>query len=249
MEVGIDTVADSGRRTEDRAGCDEHATARLIARIASQLFAERGLDATPVRAIAEGAGVTCPTLYYHFRSKEGLAHELVTRPLTGLVEAVRSLAEDRSLDPIARVVRIADAYLAFSRADPDRARLVYAILFGPSNKALACEVDGYYRTLTDHLVASMTLLAEAGVVPRERAECLATALRGQVIVNTINFLYRGGDLGPELAGRIVRDLLFGFGEPEARAALLNRCFTREATRPGADPPGPTRAEGPGVQDR
>ncbi len=240
---------DPGESSSERGGCDEHATARLIAGIATRLFAERGVDATPVRAITEAAGVTCPTLYYHFRSKEGLAQDLVTRPLADLVETVRALAEDRSLEAVARVARIADAYLAFSRDNPDRARLVYAILFGPSDKALASEVDGTFRTLNRHLVDATVLLAEAGVVPGERVECLATALRGQIVINTINFLYRGGDLGPELAGRLVRDILFGFAEPEARAALLKCCFTRMATRPLADLPGASPAEGPGVQNR
>jgi AcrR family transcriptional regulator len=40
-------------------------TARHIARVAARLFAARGYDATPVRAIVEAAGVTKPTLYYH----------------------------------------------------------------------------------------------------------------------------------------------------------------------------------------
>ena len=41
----------------------------------------RGYDATPVRAIVEAAGVTKPTLYYHFGSKEGLAQALDPVPL------------------------------------------------------------------------------------------------------------------------------------------------------------------------
>ena len=46
--------------------------ARHIARAAARLFAERGYDATSVREIVEAAGVAKPTLYYYFRSKEGL---------------------------------------------------------------------------------------------------------------------------------------------------------------------------------
>ena len=48
-----------------------------IARVAARLFATQGYDATSVREIVEGAGVAKPTLYYYYRSKEGLAKALV----------------------------------------------------------------------------------------------------------------------------------------------------------------------------
>ena len=66
--------------------------ARHIARAAARLFAERGYDATSVREIVEAAGVAKPTLYYYFRSKEGLAQALLTVPLSNLVA---TLAADR----------------------------------------------------------------------------------------------------------------------------------------------------------
>ena len=42
----------------------------------------------------------------------------------------------------------------------------------------------------------------------------------------MDFLYRGGDLGPALAGQVVADLLLGLAEPGARAALSG-CRTAE----------------------
>ena len=66
--------------------------ARHIARTAARLFAERGYDATSVREIVEAAGVAKPTLYYYFRSKEGLAQALLTVPLN---EPGRGAATDR----------------------------------------------------------------------------------------------------------------------------------------------------------
>ncbi|MCA1685458.1 MAG: TetR/AcrR family transcriptional regulator, partial [Planctomycetia bacterium] len=69
------------------------AVARHIARVAARQFASRGYDATPVRAIVEAAGVTKPTLYYHFGSKEGLARALLTLPMTGLVNTLQAITE------------------------------------------------------------------------------------------------------------------------------------------------------------
>jgi AcrR family transcriptional regulator len=64
-----------------------------IVRVASQLFAERGVQAVTMAEIAERAGLQQPSLYYYFRSKvDVLRHILadVNRvPLT-IVERARS---------------------------------------------------------------------------------------------------------------------------------------------------------------
>ena len=44
---------------------------------AMALFAENGYASTPVRSIAERAGVTKPVLYYYFGSKDGLFRSLL----------------------------------------------------------------------------------------------------------------------------------------------------------------------------
>lgn len=44
---------------------------------ATRLFAERGYGATSVREVAEAVGVSKPTLYYYFSSKERLFEEIV----------------------------------------------------------------------------------------------------------------------------------------------------------------------------
>lgn len=52
-------------------------TAELILEEAAELFAQKGFAATSIREIAEAAGVTKPTLYYHFENKDGLIREIV----------------------------------------------------------------------------------------------------------------------------------------------------------------------------
>ena len=52
-------------------------TAELILEEAAELFAQKGFAATSIREIAAAAGVTKPTLYYHFENKDGLIREIV----------------------------------------------------------------------------------------------------------------------------------------------------------------------------
>src|SRR5271166_2156862 len=139
--------------------------ARHIARAAARLFAERGYDATSVREIVEAAGVAKPTLYYYFRSKEGLAQALLTVPLSNLVSALRGIVTTVE-DPIACLERVIEAQYEFCREDPDRGRFIYALLFGPLGSEVAGELEPFRDSLLSWTEAAVRRLAEAGIVPR-----------------------------------------------------------------------------------
>src|SRR3954468_12582246 len=53
-------------------------SAERILSTALDLFAVKGYDATAVREICEAAGITKPTLYYFYGSKDGVLQALVT---------------------------------------------------------------------------------------------------------------------------------------------------------------------------
>src|SRR3954468_11084593 len=53
-------------------------SAERILSTALDLFAVKGYDATAVREICEAAGITKPTLYYFYGSKDGVLHAIVT---------------------------------------------------------------------------------------------------------------------------------------------------------------------------
>src|SRR3954451_12678458 len=103
------------------------AVARHIARVAARLFATQGYEATSVRQIVEAAGVTKPTLYYHFGSKEGLAHALMHLPMTSLIERLRGVIETPG-DPVDDLRQIFKAHFDFCREEPDCVRFIYATL-------------------------------------------------------------------------------------------------------------------------
>jgi AcrR family transcriptional regulator len=184
--------------------------ARHIARVAARLFAAHGYDATSVRMIVEAAGVTKPTLYYHFGSKDGLAHALLTVPLAGLVTTLRAILDERS-DPVATLERTFETHFAFCREDPDRLRFLYALGFGPLGSGLQTEMCKIREELTEIMEAPIRRMAEAGVIAQDRIDACITLYRGLIIVSTLDFLCHGKELGPGLAHRLVGDLLGGFG--------------------------------------
>ena len=64
-----------------------------ILNCALELFAARGYDAVGVQEIAEGAGITKPTLYHYFGSKQGLLKTLVDGYAEPFYQAVSQAAD------------------------------------------------------------------------------------------------------------------------------------------------------------
>jgi AcrR family transcriptional regulator len=183
--------------------------------VAARLFAKRGYEATSVREIVEAAGVTKPTLYYYFGSKEGLAQALLVVPQARLVKRMRAVVETTE-DPRSALAGLLEALFDFCRDDPDRARLMFAVVFGPLGAGLAGEVQNCGRELATIWKRAVGKMVDAGLVERARAEECALAVRGMHIIYILEFLYKSRSLGPELPRRIVNDLLSGFGPKPPR---------------------------------
>ncbi|MER5648430.1 TetR/AcrR family transcriptional regulator [Streptosporangium sp. NPDC002524] len=91
-----------------------------LVKLAAELFARKGFQATTVREIAEEAGILSGSLYHHFDSKETIVDEVLTTFLDDLVGRYRT-ALDKSGDPrtiLSEMVRI-----GFSTLEPHRAAI------------------------------------------------------------------------------------------------------------------------------
>src|SRR5438045_5921847 len=81
LPVGILNSVNIGRERGNTAQYVDVKPATSAERILStslDLFAVKGYDATSVREICEAAGITKPTLYHFYGSKEGVLNALVT---------------------------------------------------------------------------------------------------------------------------------------------------------------------------
>jgi len=90
---------------------------REILDAAAELFADKGVGATPIREIADRVGVVAGALYHHFPSKQAMADELVTDYLANLRTRYRSI-DARNLDPRSRLRAIVSASLAAAQENP-----------------------------------------------------------------------------------------------------------------------------------
>jgi len=73
--------------------------ARLLLSALSH-FAAKGYDGVQVKEVAEEAGVSKPTLYYHFGSKEGLFRQLCLVSLSAMAVRIQKLVEPFLAAPV-----------------------------------------------------------------------------------------------------------------------------------------------------
>jgi len=101
---------------------DTMSTKERIAEIAAALFAEHGVASTSIRMICREAGITAPTLYYHFGSKDGLLQHIVFPTLESFLGDVGELPEGSSLHD--RLLTLAERVFAFGETRPASVRLI-----------------------------------------------------------------------------------------------------------------------------
>lgn len=124
---GVTTRKNSGQSTtapakRQRATSSGPASERRdhLVKLAAELFARKGFQATTVREIADEAGILSGSLYHHFDSKETIVDEVLSTFLDDLVAryrtAIGSGADPRSV--LSEMVRI-----GFGTLEPHRAAI------------------------------------------------------------------------------------------------------------------------------
>lgn len=119
-----------------------------LLRSALLLFASRGYDTVGVQEIAAATGVTKPTLYHFFGSKQGLLEALFAQYAAQLDLRVRE-ASIYEGDLGVTLDRVASAYIEFATSEPRAYQLELSLYFAPrENLARAVAVEHYVRRQT-----------------------------------------------------------------------------------------------------
>jgi len=79
---------------------EDHASRTRIRDVALELFGERGVASTTVRAIAERAGVSAPLVIHHYGSKDALRTACDEHVVTTVRERKHAALADPDADPV-----------------------------------------------------------------------------------------------------------------------------------------------------
>src|SRR3954470_4668700 len=97
---------------------------------ALELFSSKGYDATSVREVCEAAGITKPTLYHFYGSKEGVYRAIVDGALDDL--RLRIIAAVQAPGTAtARLKQVARTYFESGRTRRALVRFIFALVHNP----------------------------------------------------------------------------------------------------------------------
>jgi|GEM_PF-752208 len=151
--------ADAPQESRDNAP----AIKAQMAEVAADLFAEKGFAATSIREICEAVGVTKPTLYYHFGSKDGLIRHIVFSIMDEFVGDIDELPTSASLEDA--LCRLAQQNFQFARERPAFVKLLGRLDIMPPPEALQGDLELVQMRTLKKLVEVFERGRDAGEIP------------------------------------------------------------------------------------
>src|SRR5436190_1089179 len=116
----------------------------------------------PVREICEASGITKPTLYHFFKSKEGVYRTLIEGSLEQFDAAI--LRELQTAGSAAeRLERMACAYFHSGREHRDVVRFIFGLIHNPPSAAPPTDFHRFYQ----QVVARVAEVVDVGVASGE----------------------------------------------------------------------------------
>jgi AcrR family transcriptional regulator len=140
------------------------------------LLAERGDSReVTIRAVAERAGVTSPSIYRHFTDKADLLRAVVEARFEHFRTTMRA-AEETSTDPCDALRRRCHAYVRYAQDHPGHYRLLFSAMdLGPAPLGLPEGMEHPGRASFEDHVRAVVRCLEQGKGPHE-LESTVTAL-------------------------------------------------------------------------
>lgn len=119
------TLSARPRRSARKPKGDGHLRRAEILDAAERIFVAEGYEGATIRKIADEVGVSSTALYMHFPDKACILHEISHRTIQHLLERNTELAA-LPLDPVTRVRKMLEAYVAWGFEHPNAYQLVFA---------------------------------------------------------------------------------------------------------------------------
>ena len=178
---------------------------------ALELFSIKGYEATSVREVCEAAGITKPTLYYFYGSKEGVYRALVEGALDDFRrDLLQRLQTGTAREKLKNVAR---GYFEHASGQRELMKFIFSLVYNPSSSAPKTDFPRFYaevvgliaRSVEDGVASGELLPGPADVRMFVFMGALGEAVTGSLIVGR-------PDLTPELADTLVDTIIEGWSK-------------------------------------
>jgi TetR/AcrR family transcriptional regulator len=158
---------------------------------ALELFASRGYEAVGVQEIVDKAGITKPTLYHYFGSKQGLLNALLEEHFVVLNEVVgKACVYHHNLPNTLR--RLARDMFAYAQEHPVFYRLTLGLTFNPPHSESYQAAAAFHQAQYEMVEAMFAKAVTDHGNMRGRQSLYAACFIGQI--NTVILLWLNGHI-------------------------------------------------------
>ena len=183
--------------------------------VATGLFSQKGFNETPISEISKLTGAAEGTVFYHFKTKEGLFLAILKDFKDSIVEEFQRYIEEQKFDSGIRMMEdVISFYLYLSGSMEDRFLLLhrhFAYELSRNNSQCREYLEAIYNCLIDIFEKAISLGQEDGSIdrnihPRKTAMIIFGMVDALARFNTYN-LYDAGALYDELINSCRRILM------------------------------------------
>jgi AcrR family transcriptional regulator len=179
-----------------------------------ELFSAKGYEGVSVSELTEAAGITKPTLYYYFGSKEGVFEAVCQSHYSRLNALISENAvyapnpKSYNEDIFLTLTKVTASYFFFAKENEDFYRIVLANLSMPSSSAVFGIVKKFHFTQFELIEGMFKGMAKAHGNLKGKNKTLTWSFIGAI--NSYISLYLGGEAGQELNKKNVKELVHQF---------------------------------------
>jgi AcrR family transcriptional regulator len=187
-------------------------SAERILATSLDLFATKGYDATSVREICEAAGITKPTLYHFFGSKDGVLQALVNTGFQQYRALVNTAMDSPGLFKD-RVKVLARLVFESASTKPHFWRFIHSVIWAPPGTAppQAESCSEFYDGVVGVLAAAAEKAAGRGEIAPGSTKARMLILMGSIGEAATGFVIAGKpELTPQLADELVDTIFKGW---------------------------------------
>ena len=162
---------------------------RRVLDAAERLFAQDGVAATGVRAIAKSARASIGAVYHHFKSKEDILESIVRQEIEERQDFLEGLRE-QGWPLEMQIEQIVQMHFTLLQERSDAARLFFRERFDP-HPALQAKVQALYDQVAEYVAE----ILKKGISAEEVRPChpLLTAYALLGMVESVSMRALGGD--------------------------------------------------------
>jgi len=162
-------------------------TNSLLMKAALQLFTEKGYAGASTREIVESCGVTKPTLYYHFGSKDHLYRSILKEIFNRFNRDVVRISSE-ILPPRTKLLKVIRFYLDHCRESPREVKLILMAIYQTDPSLPDVDIGTIGRPMVESIAGIIREGEDAGAFKAGDPLRLSLHLLGMIHIQTLLIL-------------------------------------------------------------